>query len=503
MNENRIIFYGQVIDSNDPLNLGRIRAIAVNSVKQAFDRAQPVGRLSNTNEEWTQQDPYLVHPLLPIFVYQIPKEGEFVHIIYYDKDHIENNRFYIQGNFSNIDEITKGKFDDMVNGLGLGERNKETTETNNRGLYPTPLTIGVLGRSNSDVLLPEGGFIARANKISGFDNNGRAIFNRKYGFTMVQKYDYRKLESTFDEKSITNSLYQNLNYLIEYNVYGGLGVLDGKYSAYIEVYKISPYKKISTSAFTENNFVEVSDESKIGPIFRKDYQSENFETIINGFNQVIKNLNDNSKIGEKTVNDAFPFVFQPSKSLYEISIGDKPVNSKNAKKIIQNIYLNVTQTNRGYGLLSEKNNFGLLKNNVNVNVVNPNINNIPTTVGMTTSDFVFLLSHEADAIPGLQKINFSDFEYTGATSDEKINTVNTITPEFLWNTIYPNTNSMVRGEKLLELIELMINFMINHVHPFHNMVPVDVAKDQTSTQEILTALAEGYQTILNQKLRIN
>jgi len=505
--DSRIIYYGKVLETNDPLGLGRIRAFPIDWQQQSYKNALPVGDLENNNDKWTLKDPFLIFPLLPIFLYQVPKKDEFIHIIYYNKEYKENNRFYIQGNFSNFDQITQEPFDSMINGLALGERNKPSQgkitpttgiplKVDNQGLYPEPGTIGLLGRKNSDVLLPEDGFIARVNKQ--FESENGVTFNKKYSFTSLQLYPNRETDSTITSKEVVLSVYQNVNYLIEYNVYGGLGTIFGNFSGYIEIYKISPYKPVSTSAFTENKYFEVSDESKIGPIYRKDYVGESFDTITKGFRQIILNLNNLNIAGlvrepDKRVDNTFPFVYQPNKQLYEKTLNGNDVEVKNAKRFIDNVFFNETDVYRGYGILSQKNTLGVLQEPREVKEETPNFENVPTTVGITAADFLFLLSHETD-IPSLLRINFQD------TPDYSANTLD---QQFIWKTIYPNTNSMVRGEKLMDLLELVLRFMINHVHPFHNMPPVPVAKDQTTVQEILTKFSNSYREILNQNLRIN
>lgn len=251
----RTIYYGKVADVMDPANLGRIRYIPLDLSQSSLDDAFPLqSDVNNTNEKWTIKDPFLVYPLLPIFLYQVPKEGEYVHIIFYDDERKQNNRFYIQGTFSSIDSIYKDKFDNMVVGLALGERVKEVgrsiitpqtgvpTKTENLGLYPNPIsTIGLLGRKNSDVLLPEEGFIARINKE--IRNSDGVTFNKNYSFSMLQTYQSKTVESEQIVEDITQSVYQDLNYLIEYNIYGGLGKIGKKYTGYIEIFKVSPYKK--------------------------------------------------------------------------------------------------------------------------------------------------------------------------------------------------------------------------------------------------------------------
>lgn len=511
----RIIYYGKVKDVMDPANLGRIRYTSLDLSQSALDEAFPTSSSSGgTNyTPWSMNDPFLVYPLLPIFLYQVPKEGEYVHIIFYDNEQKQNNRFYIQGNFSSIDSIYQDKFDNMVAGLALGERVKEvgrsiiTTQTGiptnseNLGLYPNPKsTIGLLGRKNSDILLPEDGFIARVNKQ--IQSSSGVTYNKQNSFTMLQTYPSRNVETEKTIENVTMSVYQDLNYLIEYNIYGGLN-RKRKYTAYIEVFKVSPYKKISTSAFKEgSDYAKIDDFAKIGPIYRKEYRSEDFDTITNGFRKIIKNLNDNNKIGlpgelEFPVNgSAFPFVYRPNEELYNILQNNPTDNEKdNILNFINAIYLNRTQVQKDvYGLVSEKDTMGILKEAKQIIVDNPKPQVGATTVAATASNFLFLLSQGTKPVDGLNKIDFQDATAT---------TGNTLDENFVWNTIYPNTMSMVRGEKMMELLELIVKYMVSHVHPYHGMTPVPVSMDGTNSAKILQQMYEGYQNILNTNLRIN
>jgi hypothetical protein len=62
---------------------------------------------------------------------------------------------------------------------------------------------------------------------------------------------------------------------------------------------------------------------------------------------------------------------------------------------------------------------------------------------------------------------------------------------------------MVRGEQLLDLIELIVRFLVSHVHPYHNMGPDSQSVDGTQIQTILTKLYDADSKILNKNLRIN
>ena len=104
-------------------------------------------------------------------------------------------------------------------------------------------------------------------------------------------------------------------------------------------------------------------------------------------------------------------------------------------------------------------------------------------------DFVYLLSHKSSK-NDTGKINLSDTlygieEYT--LSDE----------------IEPKTSSTVRGEELVELLNLVVQFVIGHVHPYHGMVPDSTSVNGVTADKLLEELRNANQKILNKYIRIN
>jgi hypothetical protein len=102
---------------------------------------------------------------------------------------------------------------------------------------------------------------------------------------------------------------------------------------------------------------------------------------------------------------------------------------------------------------------------------------------------LFLLSHDS-TIPGKDKVDLK-------------NSVYGIDPDTITNQIEPNTSSMVRGEELLELMELIIRFCVTHVHPYPLLPPSSVTLDGLSTDDLLAKMQEAYQKVLNSNIRLN
>jgi len=498
-----VIFYGQVVDVDDPLNLGRVRIEPKDWVIESYKRAYDV----RTSDLWTNKDPFVFLPLLPIFFYQVPKKDEWCHVIFYNTAYTDRNKYYIQGGFSSPNKIKNEPLSSSIVNSALGERNKKeenltqgtfVKNPENKDLYPEPGTIALLGRYNSDILLPEGGFVSRVNKI-GNSSDINPTFNKRHSFNMFQNYKTRKVKNGKTKFTENGEVIQNLQYLIEYNVYGGLGSENGLFSGYINVYKISPYRPITTAEIDENTYNEIPEDSKIGPIYREDFTFETFDNITNGFRNAINNMN-NSKliVGNSIISQPFPFIFQPEKSFFDnynpsVTMVNTDPTIFNTSAFILNVYLNQLTSLRGFGLVSEKDRLGKLTEVSNVELENIAEEPINITYGINVSDTQFILSHESQPIPGLNKIDFQD-----ATYDKNI-----LNQDFINDVLLPNTNSMVRGERLLELLELMVKFMINHVHPYHGMVPNNTSVDGTTTQKLLGEMLNAYNNMLNQNLRIN
>ena len=65
------------------------------------------------------------------------------------------------------------------------------------------------------------------------------------------------------------------------------------------------------------------------------------------------------------------------------------------------------------------------------------------------------------------------------------------------------TNSLVRGEKLLELLGLIVDFTVSHTHAFPGLAPVPTSHGGSTTQEILNKLLKAHEEVLNKNIRIN
>jgi hypothetical protein len=108
------------------------------------------------------------------------------------------------------------------------------------------------------------------------------------------------------------------------------------------------------------------------------------------------------------------------------------------------------------------------------------------TVYAAGADTVFLLSNKSNK--NVDFLQNSIYGFSQVDIQEKI---------------LPNTSSTVRGEELIELLNLIVRYLVAHVHALPGTPPVPVATDGTSSTEILFQLQNAANKVLNPNIRIN
>ena len=217
------------------------------------------------------------------------------------------------------------------------------------------------------------------------------------------------------------------------------------------------------------------------------------------WNRLTKMLDSNATPPEKIKNlpNIFPLYFRPDRTSLDIMEKNDLVISTpffQAKKDVANfikskIELDGVDT-KGYGLAMSEN---AGKREVKVESVKQKVSKLNTGLsgqqGIVSvgSEKIYLLSHE---INYLGNLNLKDNHYG-------------ITQETYIDNIDPKTNSVVRGEELLKLLEKIVDFMQNHCHAFPGLAPVPQAHGGTRIEDVGRLLADAPKTILNKNIRIN
>jgi len=93
----KILYPATVVNNEDPMMLGRVRAYPydqnVESVLKGYDFEE--GR-----DEFTEKDPFVILPLLPMFISQVPLVNERITVILQNSDRRYQDAYYIQGAYS-------------------------------------------------------------------------------------------------------------------------------------------------------------------------------------------------------------------------------------------------------------------------------------------------------------------------------------------------------------------------------------------------------------------
>jgi hypothetical protein len=517
MENNTILFNAVIIDNEDPLMLGRVRARFLNPPSDMGSYEDIIRSINNPiwNEEkdkWTPRDPFVFLPLIPYFLYQVPKVDEYVQLIYLNKDFKFQNQYYIQSNFSTP---TATKFEYFQGGnkfTGIGTqfaapkplKNQDGTYTDSaihKGVFPEPGDNALLGRGSSDVIVKENEVLVRAGKFKGpsLEPNVIPAANSRRGFLQLSRFNLSKVKRP--DKTITeiNEQIVPVNYLIEWVITNPENTQD-KFTGAVYLYQLK--KDISTNSKNLTIGSNINENLKSLVAVESFSLISKSETIafINKFIQTCNSANrtKTGKILFTDTNNKFPIFYRPNNLTYnnlKLSLPKSGTTAqtssafKNVTDIYNQIKLLPALKQGGYGLIYAQGKVGAPISFKSTNVPQSSYLSDATTYGALASDYLFLLSHNSK-IPGKGNINFDDTLY-GISLDQFV------------DEILPKTSSLVRGEELLELLNLIVRFLVTHTHAYPGLAPVQVTQDGSNVQDILTELQNAATKILNNNIRLN
>lgn len=504
---NQLLYQCVVLDSEDPLMLGRVRARLLTDnyydMLKSFDNPP----WDEQKDKWTTRDPFIFNPLLPYFLYQVPKVNELIYILYYNSDFQYRNQFYVQAMFSSP---TTSPFEYYVGaqkftGVGvqftnpLPLKNQDGTYANNsaKGVFPEPGDNAILGRGNADVIVKENGVLLRANKVKGgLKPNTIPVGNDKGGFLQLTKFDINK---TYDTTKNFTELDEDVvmtNFVVEYQIMNPENT-QNSYSGYVYLYKLKPDIRVNS----QNLQVDSNIEDLKSLVLIKEFRALSFDDTVSFINEMIYTFNAKNKVDGRVIFNPiskFPIYYRPTPSMYTIFESKESQIRTNKStydayilitNVINKVRLNSSAERFGWGLIYAENKVGrpykIKKSKQDVY----KFNKVPVTMGSFGADKIFLLSQQSQ-IPGKGAINFDGTLY-GISNDQYV------------QEIIPKTSSMVRGEELMELINMIVRFLSSHTHSFPGMPPVPVAYDGSSTTAILTELQNATNKILNENIRLN
>lgn len=509
-----VIFKGECIDSDDPLRLGRIRARLVPEDINAREDSSKQNGISP--EPWSKKDPLVYLPLMPWFVNSPPKgriennEGEYVHLFFSNLDSFgTRDKYYIGGVYSSPTTSNFEGYESALTNLTAGGNNEPydnilskngDINENQKGIYAEPEDLAIYGRGTADIVIQNNSVVLRAGKYQLPYTNSRQfpIKNSNRSFLQLSNYDIKKETLLGKDKATLNENVLPIKYLIEYDVLDPSNAED-LFAGNIYIYSISD-EKIKTSIDINTNINESIKNAEVVIKYTNlslrqttDLITNTINNFINGNITPITNINNpNIEIVftyQEVFNNQFPFYYRPRLSLY-----NQLTTSSNTQIInnIQNILNGVQVINGdiGYNIIYDNQKRTIPKTTLDKFKVNEKkVTFTPNSVSYLGGDEVYFISHQTQKF-NKEPINIRDNIYNID--------INKLTDE-----IKPKTSSLVRGEELIELLDLIIMFLVGHVHGYPGLPPDTTSTNEVTVEKLMTELRNARDKLLNSKIRIN
>lgn len=493
-------YYAKVTDSNDPLNLGRVRADILTDDKSAIQKSDT---FDPVKDKWTENDPYVFNTLLPIYLFTVPLKDELIQIYYHDNQTSQFlNAYYIQGPINRIQNIgfenfnQSGKYTDIKGIQVLGARDLRNLDGTYKdidpdGVFPNPGDIAQVGRGSTDVIQTNDTLLIRAGKYKGkLTGNSVPIGNPNRAFLQLSKFGIKTTlgkPQVFIDTKLKNI---QVKYLVEWDVTNPENQSD-LFSGAVRLYRLKPDENTQS----KNLKVNTSLEQYKFIINQEEFYDLSLNNVVKLINSYIQVCNSKTKLSTgqvlfSAIEDRYPIYFRPTNRIYDFLLNSSDIKVKqNLSSIFKDVKLNPNDKQGGYGLIYALNKTGE-PINVSFKGITPTDSiELPETHAALGGQYVYLLSQYSQP-PGKEKINFLNNLYG--------------IPESQFNTqIQNNTSSMVRGEELLDLLNLIVRFVVSHEHGYPGEPPISITQDGSTVSNLLKELNEANQKVLNQYIRLN
>lgn len=491
----KIIEIGVCIDNEDPRGFGRIRARNIDEQDSTREHAIP------NWEKWSKDDPFVYTPFLPNHINIIPKKEQAVKIIRYDSEKELQNQEYMAGPFTTPHDFDGQRNEKQITETTFGQRSKKTPNiksfneskisftdgfirAESVGAIPKIEDVALSGNYGSDIILTEHGVQLRAGKlIDKFTAKPKQkeelseypMYSKKHSKVSLKKFpetvvlDYKNIKENIVTRTDIKHLFEyKLNDInnpteLTFYVYSIQKAFGEKYKT--DVFGADTELDTNTSTLIYENTVTLSSADKLQEayILIRDFISKLDREKLMSIDPSLPDM------------VSHPFYFRPHKILKTLT---------NSTDFLKKITY--------YDRVSH----GLVFSNTSINVpIKPitkktpylkKVSDVDQTFAAITADNILYLSTTNPGVDGKQ-IDFSLLDKYEYTQEDYI------------TKIIPNTFATVRGEKLIEILELITVILLNHKHG----ILTEPKYFKSAIDSLKKLIDRAKQDMLNNSIRIN
>ena len=502
--DNRLFYRGVVKDNEDRTNLGRIR---IEPEDWIISLEKEINDFDESKDMWKPlKDPFVFKPLLPNKIFMVPNVGDSVTIVYTDPDRPFIDGYYIPNSSPGWEYLDSSSYEhinsDSKQGLNYKKPN-DLIDDNGRykkvkfdGAIPKKEDF-VISNYNSDIIFGKNEIVIRSGKLNEEITRREAqpVRDVMPAIIQVSKFDTTQEYVELDDEEVIVYDTSFVTTLVEYLV---TNLNDSEdFNVVIYVYQAAKVKyKTEALNFGEGTVLE-SDEKKL--LFTKEMVVNELSNVPFEVRNEIRKIMDS---GEKGVDGLdgyikhssnvspssnvpmYPFYFRPEINFMNASTSGAQNIMTKYYNIINNIYVG---PRKGYGLIFSKSQDDVPSKQVTQKKNDIVSSDSPSKNIKILSDTNYLLAYKNNIPTGEKGIDFNAVNNYKITQDELV------------KNIHNETYALVRGEKLLELLEVMKNYLTSHVH---NPAEKPVVAPKIS-EDLKTLFSEFTQNILSTKNRIN
>ena len=551
----QIIKFAVCVDNKDPQRAGRIRAVMTKGDGLTKSKiSDPLNAIIGFDSQavkektyipWGLDDPYMFAPFLPLHLNIQPIAGEAVKIVGFGQREGNFNKEYIGPMISQPGEIRTDNYSSGQQNTSFGVQNKHLPDfapngiplPEGKGCFPNPDDVALLGRENCDIVLgmreksivdetddklkdwyPQ--ILIRSGQLIKNDKfSSRPRFNPKQTFIQLNTFPTTLTTTSIEsEKTVVEDV--PLVTLIEYHL-DEVSLQAGIFTGFMRILKVpldSNSKIYMSGDFTKEiqlppntveacriSFTSAPSVSELGGLltqYLSEYDSGEWSNFIKPPpSWAVKtyhpqvDLSNNNNVGS-FLGKTHPFYFRPDSVTLRFMDKAIPVGAPAVWPTMQTMAASLKDLvvmdgvgTDGWGLAFTSD-VGERKVKENkVKEIRDEITSQDIQQGIISAgaEKIYLLSHNSSELNGRITLN------TNYGIDQEKFVVD----------IDGKTNSLVRGEKLLELLTKIVNFVSSHTHAFPGLAPVPQGHDGTRVEDISRLLLDAPNTILNQNIRIN